>query len=141
MIPAEKQCALAGCERRRIKRQWCVMHEKRIRRRGEPGSALRMIKPKANNARTHALDAILAFIIAYKQKHDGTSPSLREIGAGCGISSTSVVSYNLALLDERGDIVLKGKGARRQIEVVGGRWTYQVPAQQAAQAEDKAHAA
>jgi repressor LexA len=44
---------------------------------------------------------ILAFLSDYLQDN-GYPPSIREIGAAAGISSTSVVSYNLRRLEERG---------------------------------------
>ena len=42
---------------------------------------------------------ILSFIIDFTQKHD-YPPTIREIGKKVGISSTSVVNYNLAKLEE-----------------------------------------
>ena len=44
---------------------------------------------------------------------NGYPPSIRDIQAGCGISSTSVVDYNLNLLESRGHI-------RRHAEVSRG---------------------
>jgi len=46
---------------------------------------------------------ILAFVDAYIEEN-GYPPSIREIGAAAGISSTSVVTYNLERLEERGYI-------------------------------------
>lgn len=46
---------------------------------------------------------ILDFLNKYVQKH-GYPPSIREIGAATGISSTSAVSYNLRHLEEMGYI-------------------------------------
>jgi repressor LexA len=46
---------------------------------------------------------ILAFLGDYVEEN-GYPPSIREIGAAAGISSTSVVSYNLQRLEERGYI-------------------------------------
>jgi len=46
---------------------------------------------------------ILEFLIEYVEEN-GYPPSIREIGAAAGISSTSVVSYNLRRLEERGYI-------------------------------------
>jgi repressor LexA len=45
--------------------------------------------------------------------NNGYPPSIRDIQAGCGISSTSVVDYNLNLLESRGHI-------RRHAEVSRG---------------------
>lgn len=44
---------------------------------------------------------ILGFLAEYVEEN-GYPPSIREIGAAVGISSTSVVSYNLERLAERG---------------------------------------
>jgi len=44
---------------------------------------------------------ILEFVSDYIEEN-GYPPSIREIGAAAGISSTSVVSYNLRRLEERG---------------------------------------
>ena len=46
---------------------------------------------------------ILKYIEDYWQTR-GYSPSLREIQTGCGISSLSVVTWNLGKLEKRGDI-------------------------------------
>ncbi|MBU0704497.1 MAG: transcriptional repressor LexA [Chloroflexi bacterium] len=44
---------------------------------------------------------ILEFLTEYVEEN-GYPPSIREIGGAAGISSTSVVSYNLERLEERG---------------------------------------
>ena len=44
---------------------------------------------------------ILEFLTRYVEEN-GYPPSIREIGVAAGISSTSVVSYNLERLEERG---------------------------------------
>jgi repressor LexA len=44
---------------------------------------------------------ILEFLNEYVEEN-GYPPSIREIGAATGTSSTSVVSYNLKRLEERG---------------------------------------
>lgn len=46
---------------------------------------------------------IVEFLIEYVEEN-GYPPSIREIGAAAGISSTSVVSYNLKRLEEKGYI-------------------------------------
>jgi repressor LexA len=46
-------------------------------------------------------EAILAFINEYADDH-GYPPSIREIGTAAGISSTSVVDYNLRVLERDG---------------------------------------
>ena len=47
--------------------------------------------------------SILRFLREYVEEN-GYPPSIREIGAAAGISSTSVVSYNLKRLEEKGYI-------------------------------------
>jgi SOS-response transcriptional repressor LexA len=66
---------------------------------------------------------ILDYIIAYKKKHDGNSPTFRNIMQACGISSLSHVQYILIQLEEQGLIRLAVSNAKA-IEVVGGRWEY-----------------
>ena len=67
---------------------------------------------------------ILEFLDTFIAEHD-YPPSIRDIQTGCGISSTSVVDYNLKRLEEKGYIrrdrevsraieVLNGQGARRR---------------------------
>ena len=65
-------------------------------------------------------DLILDYIIDYKQIHSGRSPSHREISTATGISSISVVNYNLRKLDNQGRINY-GKGTRN-ISVAGSEW-------------------
>jgi hypothetical protein len=74
----------------------------------------------------HARAEVLAFIVAYKQAHDGVAPSLREIGRACGIASTSNVKFILEELELAGYLRLPDPGhyQARSIEVVGGRWEY-----------------
>ena len=73
----------------------------------------------------HDLQTAFAFIISYKHANDGNSPTIREIGQACGISSTSFVSNILYRLEHQGLIRLpKIVGVSRHIHVVGGQWTY-----------------
>lgn len=46
-------------------------------------------------------EAILGFLKGFQDEH-GYAPSVREIQSACGISSTSVVDYNLRLLEQKG---------------------------------------
>jgi SOS-response transcriptional repressor LexA len=72
-----------------------------------------------------AIERVFDFILKYKHEHDGNSPSFREIGEACGISSTAVVSYWLKRLETQGLILLPedpGAHTNRRIEVVGGCW-------------------
>jgi SOS-response transcriptional repressor LexA len=71
----------------------------------------------------HAAADVLAAIIAYKRAHDGRSPAVREIGAACGITSTSVIHRLLRELASEGRIRIPG-GVNRGIEVAGGAWVH-----------------
>ena len=70
---------------------------------------------------------VYAFIVAYKRRHDGNSPTYREIMDGCCLGSTSVVSYFLEQLKEKGLIRRPepriGNRYAGKIEVLGGQWT------------------
>jgi len=48
-------------------------------------------------------ERILAFIRQFRDEH-GFPPTIREIGKAVGISSTSVVKYNLERLEEKGKL-------------------------------------
>jgi repressor LexA len=54
---------------------------------------------------------ILAFIETYLAEHD-YPPTIREIGKAVGISSTSVVKYNLERLQDKGKIKRSGEVSR-----------------------------
>ena len=60
-------------------------------------------------------------IIAYKETHDGNSPSVRELMASCEISSMSVAVYHLEHLEADGLIEFI-RHQSRSIEVVGALW-------------------
>jgi SOS-response transcriptional repressor LexA len=63
------------------------------------------------------------FIIKYKQRHDGVSPTFSEISKACGISSTSGVRHYLDSLALFGLITYDySKGKSRMISVLGARW-------------------
>lgn len=76
-----------------------------------------------SSAPVHDPETVYAYICRYKRRHDGLSPTLREIGDACGISSTSVVNYQLHKLHRAGRIRFHGDGKMRGIIVPGGRWT------------------
>jgi len=63
-------------------------------------------------------EAILAFINEHMDEH-GYPPSIREIGAAAGISSTSVVDYNLRVL-ERDGYLRRDREVSRGLELRGG---------------------
>lgn len=59
-------------------------------------------------------------IVEYVTRHTaerGFSPSLREIGIACGISSTSVVEYHLRRLEADGRVT-RVPGSPRTLRVV-----------------------
>jgi repressor LexA len=61
--------------------------------------------------------SILRFIREFIREHD-YPPSIRDIQDGCGISSTSVVDYNLKALERFGHI-RRDREVSRAIELVG----------------------
>jgi repressor LexA len=62
---------------------------------------------------------ILKYIEAYVDER-GYPPSIREIGDRVGISSTSVVDYNLKVLEREGHI-RRDREVSRGLELVGGQ--------------------
>ena len=60
---------------------------------------------------------ILEFLQQFRDQR-GYSPSMREIQAGCGISSTSVVEYNLRILEQKG-LLLRDREISRAIQLPG----------------------
>jgi repressor LexA len=60
---------------------------------------------------------ILTFIQSYADEH-GYPPSIRDIGQAVGISSTSVVDYNLRVLEREG-CIRRDREISRGLEVVG----------------------
>ena len=79
--------------------------------------------------RRHSLDDIYAAILRHMTETAGAPPTLREICAACGISSTSAASYALRSLEQTGRIVLVD-GYR--IRIPGATW--QAPVEQFAEA-------
>jgi len=73
---------------------------------------------------------IIRFLEQFIAEHD-YPPSIRDIQQGCGISSTSVVDYNLKRLEEKG-LIRRDREVSRAIELLNGqgerrRRTVQVP--------------
>jgi len=73
---------------------------------------------------------IYRFLERFIGEHD-YPPSIRDIQQGCGISSTSVVDYNLKRLEEKG-LIRRDREVSRAIELLNGqgerrRRTVQVP--------------
>ncbi len=68
---------------------------------------------------------ILAFIREYHAEHQ-YMPSVREIQAACDISSTSVVDYNLRILQREGQ-VRRAPDISRGLEITDGSPTRRAP--------------
>jgi repressor LexA len=68
-------------------------------------------------------ERMLQFIREFRLRH-GYPPTVREIGKAAGISSTSVVDYNLNILEKAG-IIKRDRSISRGIDVVeeGERYT------------------
>lgn len=66
-------------------------------------------------------DLVYAFLVQYKQEHDGNSPSIREIAEACHLV-VSGVQIQLARLMMEGKIVMAEQGRSRSIEIVGAAW-------------------
>lgn len=62
---------------------------------------------------------ILTFIRDFVEEH-GYPPSIRDIQAGCEISSTSVVAYNLNILEKAG-LIRRDREVSRAVEVLESR--------------------
>ena len=73
-----------------------------------------ILKP---NERTNR---ILSFIIRYKEKNDGNSPSLDEISIATHAAKSNVHDH-IQMLVSMGKIEVEGKDSR-SIRVIGGHW-------------------
>ncbi len=93
------------------------------KRRGPQGRRLSVhdVRPKH----------VYAFIIAYKTAHDGNSPTFRQIGDACGITSTSVVNFYLVFLEEQGLVKVERSWQTRSITIIGASWRPPEPAAEA----------
>lgn len=66
---------------------------------------------------------VLTTILRYATEHAGMMPTVREIMALAGISSTSVATYHLGKLHDLGLIVLSVDDIRsRYIHIPGATW-------------------
>jgi SOS-response transcriptional repressor LexA len=63
-------------------------------------------------------DEVYDFIVEYKTKHEGNSPSFAEIMEGCQLNSTSQVNYYLDQLEIEGRIRRDGVKSI----YIGGKW-------------------
>ena len=85
------------------------------KRRGPRPGALRPM-----NARQRQM---LVYIIDYKRWSQGHSPTIRELMAVVGSSSTSAIVYSLRRLAEQGYIELVRDGGKTlDIRIPGARW-------------------
>jgi hypothetical protein len=66
------------------------------------------------------VEHVYAYIVDYKQAHDGNSPSYRMIMRACAVSSTSQVGAMIDYLRQMNRIRIVGD--QRSIAVVGGEW-------------------
>lgn len=74
------------------------------------------------NQKLNKPEIIYRFIVEFKMKFDGNSPSIREISRACGISSTSMVNFYLEKLVDQGLIEISEGLERNKILVKGGKW-------------------
>lgn len=63
--------------------------------------------------------AIYEFLISFKTENGGVSPTVREICAACGISTTSVADWRLLDLEDLGLIERPRFGRTRDIRLIG----------------------
>lgn len=73
-------------------------------------------------------EAILDFIRRFIEEN-GYPPTIRQIGSACGISSTSVVNYNLNKLESEGLLVRDREVSRglRLPSLMGGANVFRIP--------------
>lgn len=86
-----------------------------------PGGGV-LVKRRKGHYRTQRRDQLYKFIVEYKTKNDGNSPTLAEM-QGAGYSSKSAVHHALRVLERIGLIRLVKEGDRgSQIHLVGGEY-------------------
>lgn len=66
---------------------------------------------------------VFAYLLEYKARHDGNSPSYREIMSACEVSTLSLVHHYLNKLEAEGKLA-RTEGNARNIEITGGHWQY-----------------
>ncbi len=82
-------------------------------------------------------EAVYRFIVRFKRQYAGESPTRREIGAGVGISTPSIVSHHLDMLERAGRIWRPKRGKARMIAIPGSHWEFdELVGQQAAAPDD-----
>jgi repressor LexA len=60
---------------------------------------------------------IVTFVSLYIEAH-GFSPTIREIGEGCGIKSTSTIAEQLVILEARGYVTRGIHGSQRALGII-----------------------
>jgi|GEM_PF-6933070 len=70
------------------------------------------------------LQQIFGWLVEYKIRHDGNSPSLAEMMRACCISSKSVARNQLERMRRLGLIAFTGAKQARCICIVGGEWRW-----------------
>jgi len=50
-------------------------------------------------------ELIYQYILRFKQRHDGNSPSIRQIMIGVGLGSTNSARWQLSKLEQEGKII------------------------------------
>ena len=81
----------------------------------EPDNSHMVARKNAND------EKVFAYIIKFKQHHDGLAPTTRELVDACGFASNSVASFYLDRLEAQRRI-RRHEGRAGGIEVVGGQW-------------------
>jgi hypothetical protein len=72
-------------------------------------------------AMSETTERVFRYVVEFKKVHDGISPTVREIAAGCGLGSATVARH-LRVLQRARRIRAMGFGFSRGIIVPGGRW-------------------
>lgn len=82
-----------------------------------------MAKPKGcrNKKSKVRTDDMFDWMVDYKKANNGNSPSRREIQRGMDLSSVSIVTYHLKMLQNDGRISIMDGGG---IIIPGGRWSF-----------------
>lgn len=112
-----------------------VYHEKESGSMEQMSKSLTRVPETREYERKYDRTAVFRYIVEYKKRHDGNSPTVRDIVRHFNISSTSVAAHILANLESLGLIRLTAgqdarRGLARGIEVVGGCWQLgKLPAQ------------
>ena len=74
-----------------------------------------------NNYTKATSQSIYRFIVWYKERNDGNSPTIREIASAVGLASVSDIPRHLSRLEEQG--LIRRNKSSRGIRVIGGKWT------------------